>query len=148
MPSRWDPKSIRRWLAIPLGLAVGASVGLAGPASAATNTKNDADCVITAYQPVVLSGPSVSAEGRVQCDTRHVITITVQLQINKGGSWNTSKKVTDTVKGAYGIDRSASNACARGTNAYRTRVVATIDQRASVSVASTSPYTACVNNSP
>jgi len=135
----------KSWFGLIAALAVLSSMALgAGTAVAQDNSKRELDCTLYAYDPTAdYAANTATASGRVQCDTRHVIVITVHLQIYKAGKWTTSVKASNSVRGEYGVSKSVTGGCSRFPNYYRTKTVASVDGRKNVSVVTVNDYLVC-----
>lgn len=98
------------------------------PAEAADNSIRFKQCDIYANDPNPnYSQNFIIASGQVYCDQRRTITLTVYLQILRGGAWENSAKDTSTGRGVFSIGEQVSQGCSRYPSYYRTRSVATID---------------------
>ncbi len=127
---------------VAAAIAVGALVIVtATPATASDNSKDYADCTVTAKQVTKDSLPSVTARGNVLCNSKRNLTLNIQLQRYNAG-WYTIANKTVSVRPGYGLTTSANAGCTPHPSYYRTRAVATISGT-NVTVASTEPSTEC-----
>lgn len=131
-------------------VAVFYCVVAASPAIANDNSKNDpnSNCIMYAYDPVVHTADNTAtARGEVDCGTRHTISLTVSLQYMKAGKWytaNNGKAVSDvSMRDTATLFTDVTSACGRGDMPYRSKTVASVDNRKSVAVASVSPFPFC-----